>query len=139
MSGNRPNGISRAGLDAAFGADETRVSNLLIDAQFLEHQGRAEEAVPKFAEAAEIEERLARICREKGLIEKSFVHHFSAASCWARAGDFYDAIRLCDDLLGQPDVPDRLRRRVQEYSESLKRNRAEWNARTLAETVSSEA
>jgi hypothetical protein len=110
-----------------------------MEAQFLEHQGKAEEVIPKFAQAAEIEERLARICREEGLTDKSFVHHFSAASCWARAGNFYGAIRLCDELLARPDVPDRLRKRVHQYSESLRRSRAEWSARALAEAVSNEA
>lgn len=132
-------GISREGLDAAFEAEEVRKSNLMLEGRLSAEQGDEEAAVERFAEAARIEEHLTRICRERGLTEKGFIHHFSAASCWARAGNFYAAIRLCDELLARSDVPDRLRRRVQEYSDSLRRNRAEWNARSLGEAVSSEA
>jgi len=88
--------INQQGLDAAFEAQETHKSDLILEGQLLREQ-QGEAAAEKFAQAAEIEERLSDICEAKGLVEKSFVHRFSAASCWAQAGNFYRAITLCDD------------------------------------------
>ena len=116
-------GISRQGLDAAFQAEETRKSDLILQASLLREQGRNEEASQNFAEAAAIEEHLEKRCREQGLAEKSFVHAFSAAGCWAKAGDFYHAITLCDALLQRPGLTDRLRLRVQEYADTLRARR----------------
>src|SRR5438132_3535836 len=93
-------GINRQGLDAAFEADEAHKSNLILAAQLLREQ-QQDEAAAKFAQAAMIEERLSDTCEAKGLMEKSFLHRFSAASCWVQAGNFYQAIALCDDLLAR--------------------------------------
>jgi hypothetical protein len=81
---------------------------------------------PYFAEAASLEERLADACEEARLVEKSFVHRFSAGGCWAQAGDFYHANRICDTLLGRADLPERLRVRVQDYAHVLRQRRSEW-------------
>lgn len=139
MTRSTKRGISREGLDAAFEADEARKSRLILEGRSLSEQGQDELAAGKFAEAAEIEYHLARICREKGLTEKSLVHLFSAASCWASAGNYYDAIVLCNELLAQAGLPDRLRQRVQDYSESLLQRRAEMSARIAADLASREA
>jgi hypothetical protein len=128
-------GIGRAGLDAAFEADEARKSSLLLEAQLQREQGRDDEAVAGFAEAARIEESLGERCLAQGLVEKSFVHRFSAASCWAQAGNFYQAIALCDELLRQADLPERLRRRVQDYARSIRLRRAHWYEELALETV----
>jgi hypothetical protein len=69
---------------------------------------------------------LADKCEEKRLIEKSFVHRFSAASCWAQAGNFYHAIALCDSLLARSDLPARLRGRIQDYDQTLRARRTQW-------------
>lgn len=119
-------GISRAGLDAAFEADEAAKSNLLIEAQLLRGYGRHDEAETKLAEAAPIEERLTRVCLEKGLLEKAWVHWFSAISCWAGAGNYYAAIRFGDAMLARPDLPERQRQRVQEYTQLLRSRLAQW-------------
>lgn len=105
--------ISRAGLDAAFEADEARKSNLILEAQLLREQARTDEAARKFAGAAQIEESLGQRCAAQKLVEESFLHRFSALSLWAQAGDFYQAIALGDELLAFPDLPERLRRRIQ--------------------------
>ena len=136
---SKKHGMSRAGLDESFRADEARKSKLILEGRLFLEQGEQESAAANFAAAAEIEERLARICREKELIEKSFVHHFSAAGCWARAGNFFDAIKLCGELLARPDLPDRLRQRVQQYADELRSRRAELNARIAAEVVAADA
>jgi hypothetical protein len=78
-----------------------------------------DEAATKFAQAAVIEEYLSRVCEEKGLIEKSFVHSFSAASCWTRAGNFYQAMILCDPLLKRQDIPPRLHKHIEHYVKVL--------------------
>jgi hypothetical protein len=125
-------GISRRGLDAAFEADETRKSRLIMEARLLRDQLQDEAASAKFALAAAIEEQLSERCEAEGLLEKSYVHRFSAASCWAQAGNFYRAIDLCRELLAREEIPARLRQRVQEYSDALRARRAQWYAETLA-------
>jgi hypothetical protein len=130
-------GNSRQGLDAAFEADEARKSDLILEAQLLRERQQDEAAV-RFAQAAMIEERLGDICEEKGLTEKSFVHPFSAASCWAQAGNFYHAIELCDTLLTQANLPNRLRQHVHAYARTLRDRRAQWYAELALEATASE-
>jgi hypothetical protein len=126
MSGRSVHGIECRGLDQEFEADESRKSKLILEARLMREQ-QNEAAAQRFAQAAEIEERLSDLCETKGLAEKSLVHRFSAASCWAQAGNFYRAIALCDDLLARPDLSDRLRRRVEEYAAAIRDRRAQWN------------
>jgi hypothetical protein len=128
MSEQRPHGISSHGLDDAFQAEETRKSNLLLEAQLLRAQRQDEAAAAKFAEAAEIEEGLSDQCAAKGLLEKSWLHRFSAASAWAQAGNFYQALSLCQELLARNDLPEPLRRTLQEYADKLRARRAQWYA-----------
>jgi hypothetical protein len=92
----------------------------------LRQRKEAEAAAAKFAEAAAIEEQLGETCANQQLHEKSFVHHFSAASCWAQAGNFYEAIALCDQLLAAPELPERLRARIEQYADALRARRAQW-------------
>lgn len=126
MSDRPPRGIDRRGLDANFDQQEVRKSKLILEARLLRDQRQDEAAADRFAEAASIEERLADTCEEARLVEKSWVHRFSAVGCWAQAGDFYHAIRICDALLNRPDLPERLRDRVQDYSQALRQRRSEW-------------
>lgn len=121
-------GISRQGVDVAFAAEESQKSQLLLEAQLLRAQHQPEAAAAKFAAAAALEERLRDICLQKGLWEKAFVHGFSAASCWAQAGDFHRAIGLCHDVLAHPELPERLRHRVDAYVKTLCARRAQWYA-----------
>jgi hypothetical protein len=118
--------ISRQGLDASFEADEARKSKLILEGQLLREQQQWEGAASRFAEAAAIEEHLSELAKSKGLMEKSIVHAFSAASCWAQAGNFYRAIRLSDELLAREDLSDPLRVRIQEYADVLRTRRARW-------------
>lgn len=137
MSQSSPKGIDRHGLDAAFDADETLKSNLILEGQMLYAQQQADAAADRFAQAAEIEERLSERCAELGLDEKSWMHLFSAASCWARAGDFHTAIRLGEQLQAQPNLPPRLRQRVQDFTQTLRHRRQQWGV-GLALTVGGE-
>jgi hypothetical protein len=118
--------MDRHGLDDAFAAAEIRKSNLILEGQMLEAQQRMDEAARWFAEAAVQEELLAEKCATRGLTAKAALHRYSAASCWARAGNFYQAILLCDDLLHRPDLGEPLRQRIQEYAQALRSRRAQW-------------
>jgi hypothetical protein len=134
MSQQTAKGISYEGLDAAFEQDESIKSNLLLEIQFLRAQQKdADEIAAKFAQAANIEEHLSEVCAQKGLRENFFVHRWSAASCWAGASNFYRALELCDELLAQADLPDRLRQRILQYSMTIRARRARLNEE-IAET-----
>lgn len=124
-------GLSRHGVDAAFAADEAQKSRLLLGAQLLRAQQQAEAAAEQFADAARLEERLRDRCFAMGLREKAFVHGFSAASCWAQAGDFHHAIGVCQALLAHGDLPAPLRHRVAAYAKTLCTRRAQWYAELL--------
>jgi hypothetical protein len=121
-------GIARHGLDANFLADETLKSNLILEGQLFRDQQQPDAAADRFAQAAAIEERLSERCSEQGLQEKSWVHLFSAASCWAQAGNFHEAICLGEQLLALADLPPRLRQRVQEFTLLLRQRCRQWTA-----------
>jgi hypothetical protein len=128
MSERPKRGISCQGLDAAFEAEEVRKTNLILEAQLLRERQQPDEAADKFAQAAAMEEHLSAVCEAKGLLEKSWVHRFSAVSCWALAGNFHEAITLGDELLARSDLPERLRRNVSELIQILRFRRAQRSA-----------
>jgi len=125
-------GISRKGLDAAFEADETLKSNLLLESELLRATGRHIEAAQKHAQAAPIEERLTTICLDKGLLEKAWVHWYSAVGCWARAGNYHTAVTVGEALLARPDLPARLRQHVENYLGTLRTRLEQWTAEPLS-------
>ena len=86
-----------------------------------------EAAAAPLAEAAQIEEGLSERCLAAGLHEKCWSRRLSTASCWP-AGNFYQAIAWCDDLLAQTGLPDALRHRALTYVQQLRARRARWNA-----------
>lgn len=134
MDAQRARGISRHGLNEQFAAEEARKSALILEARLLRDQ-QDEGAAARFAEAAAIEEQLSELCEAQGLAEKANLHRFSAASCWALAGNFYRALILCDDLLSRSDLPVRLWQRVSEYARVVRQRRAEWYAGLALETA----
>jgi hypothetical protein len=115
-------------LDASFDASEILKSNLILEAQLLSNQQQPDAAADRFAQAAEIEERLSSVCADHGLREKSWVHLFSAASCWARAGDFHTAIGLGEQLQAEADLPPRLRQTILEFTDTIRKRRTQWAA-----------
>ena len=121
-------GISRKGLDAALAKEEARKSNLIQEANLLKAQERYQDAADRFAEAAKIEERLSEVLLQKELLDKYFVHRFSALSCWAQAGDVYHAIALGEELLARADLPNSLRQRIEEYVRQLRTRCMRWFA-----------
>ncbi len=125
MSGPPAHGLSRHGLDAAFEAREAEKSNQILEGRLLRAQQRPDEAAARFAEAAEAEEALTEECSARRLEEKALLHRFSAASCWALAGNFYRAIVLYDALLDRTDLPERWRREIRAYADALRLRRAQ--------------
>jgi hypothetical protein len=121
MTSANVQGVGEPDPDKSFAADEARKSNLLLEAQLLRARQQTDEAAVKFALAAELEERLAEACLRRGLRTEAWAHRFSAAGCWAQAGNFHEAITVGDELLADPDVPPGLRERVQAYTTALRR------------------
>ena len=139
MRSSSKHGMDRQGLDQEFALKEAQKSELLLEAQLLRAQDRDEAAAASLAEVARIEETLSERCLSAGLRQKAWLHRFSAASCWAQAGNFYQAIAWCDDLLSQPDLSASLRGRVQAYVQQLRTRRAQWYADLALATAGSEA
>lgn len=123
------------GLAATIAAEEARKSNLILEARLLREQSRTDEAADKFAEAARIEESLGQHFAEQGQHEKANLHHYSAMSLWAQAGNFYQALALGDELLASADLIERLRQRVQSFSQTLRLRRARWHEELALELV----
>jgi hypothetical protein len=59
-------------------------------------------------------------------MDKYFIHRFSALSCWAQAGNIYQAIAMSEELLARPDLPDHLRQRIQGHVQLLQARRMRW-------------
>jgi hypothetical protein len=139
LSDSTPRGIRRGALDAGFHAEEARKSELIIHAQLLRQAHDDEAAAQNFAQAAEAEERLGDACFVRGLLEKASLHRFSAASCWAQAGNLYRAIDLCDELLARAELSPSLRQRISDYAGVLRARRSEWYDVLLAQAAGAEA
>src|SRR5947209_1144897 len=103
MSEQQRKAIRSHALGADFEADESLKSNLILEAQLLRTRRQPDEAAAKLAHAAAIEERLGEYCEAKGLMEKAWVHRFSALCCWAQAGNLHTAINLGGELLARTD------------------------------------
>ena len=125
-------GLNHPNVCVVYAVDTGEVAPMIVmeyvEGQSLSAQHQPDAAADCFAPAAEIEERLSAHCAARGLKEKSRVHLFSAASCWARAGDFHTAIGLGDQLLAQPDLTPHLRQRIEEFTQTLRQRRTQWAA-----------
>ena len=115
--------------------EETRKSNLLLQAALLRDQGQLEQASALFATAAEIEERLAIEADKRKDNAHALRSWYSAASAWAHAGDFHHALTLLKALEGRADVPAALRTRIHAFSEQVQQQRQHWSE-TLRELAS---
>jgi hypothetical protein len=134
MNTREEKAINRKGLNDAFAEDEMRKSSLILEANLLRTRGEYESATDRFAEAAQIEERLSKYLLQEGLLDKYFTHQFSALSCWAQAGNIYQAIAMGEELLAREDLPERLRKCVQEYVQLLHARRTRWFAEFVPPT-----
>jgi hypothetical protein len=128
MSHQKKNSISRKGLSEEFNKSEKQLSGLILEGYLLKQQEHYEEAANKYAQAAEVEEELCTELLKKGLMEKYYSHLFSAASCWAQAGNIHQAIWMTNRLLQYSNIPERLRKEVEEYQQTLRIKRDRWFA-----------
>lgn len=126
MNPREKNSISRKSLNEEFAKGEEQVSGLIIEGYLLEQQERYEEAAEKYAQAAKLEEKLCTELSKKGLMDKYYSHLFSAASCWAQAGNIYRAIWVTNQLLQDSNIPGPLRKRIEEYQQMLRNRRKRW-------------
>ncbi len=126
MNATHKTTISRKGLSEAFIQLETETSNLILAANLLKQSKRPGEAAEKFARAARLEEQLFHELETKKLLDKYLSHFFSAASCWAQAGNIYQALSMCNELLERTTLPPRFRQMVQEYRDTLQTRRDQW-------------
>ena len=131
-----PQRISRKELDAAFAQKETAKSNLLLQAKRARDSGDDNRAARRFANAACLEEELAAVCDTQNLPEKAQMHYFSAAGCWAQAGDFHHALTLCETLLSRSGLPPRLRETITRHAAALQNRRARWYAELISTALS---
>ena len=128
MSHQKKNSISRKGLSKKFAKGEEQVSGLILEGYLLKQQERFEDAADKYAQAAKLEEELCTELFQKGLVHKYYSHFFSAASCWAQAGNIHQAIWMANQLLQYSDIPERLRKQVEGYQRVLRTRREQWFA-----------
>ena len=119
-------GISRQGLEPQWIARESAKSNLLLRARLLQAQGETENALALYLQAAEIEEELADYCSTIGLHEKSHIHRFGAASCWAKVGELQRALRICEVLLLESALSEPIRKAVEDFAGTLRERRRRW-------------
>ena len=125
--------INREGVSAAFVQAEREKSTLILEAQLLRAQGQHQTAASRFAAAAQIEERLSDMLRGPALQRKYFIHRFSALSCWAQAGNVYQAITMGEELLAAPDLPEALRQQVQAYVQRVRTYLERWTMQFVPE------
>jgi hypothetical protein len=133
MMQNKTSGLDRSNLPDDVVAAERRKSNLILEANLLQYQGQYEAAADKFANAAEIEEQLARQLQALSKPEKAFIHHFSALSCWVQAGDLHRALVLGQQLLRDNHLPSNQRQQVNDYLNTLRDRLAQWMSQWASE------
>jgi tetratricopeptide (TPR) repeat protein len=138
MSNQSPKDVFQDGASDIAGVEE-RKSRLIVEASLLRDQQQYEAAADKLAQAAEVEEQLSQCYGNAGLKEKTYVHQFSAASLWAQAGNFYQAIALCDRMLLRSDLPDRLRHRVENYRNIFRTRRDQWYGELAVQSATEDA
>jgi hypothetical protein len=127
--------MSRANLPETFLSNERQKSELILEANLLKAQGQFAEASDRFAEAAEIEERLAAELVTMGHQKKAFIHQFSAVSCWAQAGDLHWAITLGEQMLQENNLPNAQYNRVEKYMEVLHGRFVQWMSQWTPEPL----
>lgn len=132
---NMNTGINRRNLSDEFRAKEQLKSSLILEANLLKAQGEFEVAARRFAEAAEIEERLASELIGLGFQEKAFIHRFSAVSCWAQAGDLHRAVTLGEQMLRENNLTTAQSSHLEKYMETLHGRIVQWMSQWSLEPV----
>src|SRR5690606_4123172 len=128
-------GIDRSDLPESFLSIERRKSSLILEANLLKAQGNYEDAAEKFAISAELEEQLAGQLLALGKYEKAFFHRFSAVSCWAQAGNLYQAMVIGQQILQAAELPDEQREQVSRYLRILQSRFVQWMSQWAPESM----
>ncbi len=126
MTPSQNGSISRRGLSARFIQDEKETSRFILKANLLKSQGRRKEAARKFAQAARLEMTNCDELLALGLLDLYYIHRFSAASCWAQAGNLYQAMQICEELLDKFELKTPLRQRITGYLDVLETRADQW-------------
>jgi hypothetical protein len=105
---------------------EHRKNNLLVQAALLRDSGDLDQSSELFAEAAEIEETLARDADSRQDIPTATRLLYSAASAWAHAGDFHHSVTLLRELQSRPGLPDALNERIRAFAARVHQQREQW-------------
>lgn len=126
MENKYPEGIREKALSEEFCRLEAEKSNFILQANWLKKQRKYGEAIEKFAIAAEIETKLSEALRKDRQIMPYFIHRFSAASCWAQAGNLYLAKEMLKELLSEEEIPELLSNRIEDYLLKLEKLIQNW-------------
>jgi len=126
MAPSQNGSIIRRGLSARFIQDEKETSRLILEANLLKSQQRRKESARKFAQAALLEMKNCDELLALGLLDLYYIHRFSAASCWAQAGNLYQAMQICEELLESFELKPPLRQRIAGYLDVLETRVEQW-------------
>jgi tetratricopeptide (TPR) repeat protein len=118
--------ISREGLSSDYKQNEKEASRLILEANVLKSAGDHKQAAQKFAKAAELELKNTDELSALGLLDNYFIHRFSAASCLAQAGNLYQAMQLCSELLSDFPLSPPLHQRIAGYLQVLETRMSQW-------------
>lgn len=126
MTKARRNGIAYVPLPPDLQAIEREKARLLLEAHFLKAQMNFAEAAERFEQAARYEDKLATWAEIQGLTDLSYLHAFSALSCWAQAGDPHRALTLGRKLLQTGKLTEPQRAQLQSYYDTLEQRWVSW-------------
>jgi hypothetical protein len=119
-------GIAYIPLPADLQAIEREKARLLLEAHLFKAQMRFAEAAERFEQAARYENKLADWATAQGLADLSYLHAFSALSCWAQAGDPHRALKLSQILLHSAKLTPPQRVQLQTYHDTLEQRWVSW-------------
>lgn len=105
---------------------EREKSRLLLEAHMFKAQKRFNEAAERFAQAARYEHELADWATTQELRDLSYLHAFSALSCWAQAGDPHRALEMSQMLLQSRTLTEPQRAQLQTYHDTLEQRWVSW-------------
>jgi hypothetical protein len=126
MLKQQPTGIAYTSLPGNLQIVEKEKSRLILEAHTLKSQNRFAEAAEYFAQAAQYEQELANWATAQGLNDLSYLHSFSALSCWAQAGDPHRALTISRTLLRSGKLTQPQRTQLQAYYDTLEQRWVSW-------------
>lgn len=126
MIPSQKDSISRRGLSDRCKQNEKETSRLILESNLLKSAGRRKEAAQKFAQAADLEMKNCDELLSLGLLDLYYIHRFSAVSCLAQAGNLYQAVQICEELLDNSGLPSLLRQRIAGYLGVMETRVDQW-------------